>query len=262
MDANGGITGNLSNHEGELDAVDQAIKDCLIDKEQLENEKELKRDLAKELNMKEGDIIQGQLSKEAKERRRSNTLKYKASNTTSSSSSTPSSLGNDSSEHSSAVKSRAPRVTNEERFFGFLMDSQLLQQQQQQQLPAAKKQKVDSLNNRDVEKDLMRKFSVLDESNTWTTLTQEAGLSSASVEVLEAITLKVLVNIYCCNGVGSEPNPQMFKTEMESFGMSKLDAIKLNVYIRDTSEKTFEEWLEEHQDLIPQPSLLDHFPFP
>jgi hypothetical protein len=91
MDANGGITGNLSNHEGDLDPVDEAIKDCLIDKEQLESEKELRKDLSKELNAKEGDIIQGQLSKDAKESRKNNTLKYKMSTTTSSSN-TPSTL--------------------------------------------------------------------------------------------------------------------------------------------------------------------------
>ena len=34
LDANGGITGNLSNHAGDLCPLDKAIKDCLMDLEQ------------------------------------------------------------------------------------------------------------------------------------------------------------------------------------------------------------------------------------
>lgn len=112
MDANGGITGNLSDHAGDLDPLDQAIKDCLVDKEHLENEKELKKDLAKELNTKEGDLIQGQLSKEAKENRQKNTLKYKLPSAPNDDTSSSSSLSSPSTTNaSSSHRAKAPRVS-------------------------------------------------------------------------------------------------------------------------------------------------------
>lgn len=154
MDANGGTTGNLSNHAGELDALDQLIKNCMMDKEQLENEKQLAKDLSKELNTKETDIIQGQLAKEAKESRKENSLKCE--------------------------------------------------------------------------------------------------------DVLMEVTLDIVINAFCCDGVGTEPNPKEFKAEMESYGMKKLDAHKLSMYLRDASEKSFEQWALEHENMD-GPSLLDSF---
>ena len=74
LDANGGITGNLSNHAGDLSPLDKAIKDCLMDLEQLNAEKDLKKDLGPELNEKEGTLIQTQLSKESKSKRKENAV--------------------------------------------------------------------------------------------------------------------------------------------------------------------------------------------
>ena len=42
-DANGGITGNLSGHEGQLDELDRMAKQILMDKESKKAEKELKK---------------------------------------------------------------------------------------------------------------------------------------------------------------------------------------------------------------------------
>jgi hypothetical protein len=116
-------------------------------------------------------------------------------------------------------------MTQEEKFFNILCD-------QFQQPPAAKKQRVDDFTNRDREKDLVRKLSALAARYDVSKIVEEAGLSAACAEVLEEVTIKIIINIYCCDGVGTEPNPQMFKSEMEAFGISKLDAIKLNVFLR------------------------------
>ena len=117
MDANGGTTGNLSNHAGELDALDQLIKNCMMDKEQLESEKQLAKDLTKELNGNENAIIQGQLAKEAKESRKDNTLKYKtvSADSNSSSTSSPSTLDNDQSSATNSSKPRRQRMSSNAR---------------------------------------------------------------------------------------------------------------------------------------------------
>lgn len=265
MDENGGTTGNLSNHEGELDALDQAIKDCLLDKEQLENEKELKKDLAKELNTKESDLIQGQLAKEAKESRQKNTLTYKVVSKCTSSSSSPSTLENDSSQSATSrentSKQKAHRMTADERIISLLLGKQ------NEESPAAKKQKQASQNaapeitNRERDKDLRKKFTVFENGNFDQFIT-ESRLSLSATDILEAISLDVVVDSYCCNNRGTETNPTEFKSEMEAYGMTKLDATKLQLYLRVSNEKSYDQWLQEHQHLLPpQPSLLDDFLF-
>ena len=57
LDENGGVTGNLSNHEGELDELDTNIKQILQDLEELKAQKELKDDLAKNMDKNENIII-------------------------------------------------------------------------------------------------------------------------------------------------------------------------------------------------------------
>ena len=59
MDANGGITGNLSGHEGDLCDLDSMVKQILMDQDGKKAEKELKKIQAGELNDIEGDILKG-----------------------------------------------------------------------------------------------------------------------------------------------------------------------------------------------------------
>ena len=69
-DANGGVTGNLSNHSGDLDAIDKAVKQILIDQEHEKNEKELSKNLSKDLEEKEVTILTKSLSKKSREKRK------------------------------------------------------------------------------------------------------------------------------------------------------------------------------------------------
>ena len=48
MDANRGFTGNLSDNVGYLSSLDQFIKNCLMNEEQLKAESQLKKDLGPE----------------------------------------------------------------------------------------------------------------------------------------------------------------------------------------------------------------------
>lgn len=52
------------------------------------------------------------------------------------------------------------------------------------------------------------------------------------------------------NGDGIGLNRTKFVSEMESFGFAKLDAVKLFVFLRNASEKSLEQWTQEHQDLL------------
>ena len=61
MDENGGVTGNLSGQEGDLDDLDGMVKQVLMDKEEKKANKEAKKIQAGELNDIETDVLKGRL---------------------------------------------------------------------------------------------------------------------------------------------------------------------------------------------------------
>ena len=235
MDANGGVTGNLSNHAGDLTALDQTIKDCLMDFEQLTAEKELKKDLGPELNEKENNLIQTQLSKESKSKRKDITLKYKIKG------GTPDSGG--SSSDTSASSRPLGRKSTDERILDFLFSDGAV---------ASKKQRVGgegssaetSVSNAQREKDLMRKLNLF--SNVVDQIVDDAFLDRSCIQLLTNVTVEYMVNVFCCYGEGFDLNPKDFKSEMESYGLSKLDAGKLFMFLRNVSVKPVEEWEAQH----------------
>jgi hypothetical protein len=236
MDANGGVTGNLSNHAGDLTTLDQTIKDCLMDFEQLTAEKELKKDLGPELNEKENNLIQTQLSKESKSKRKDITLKYKIKG------GTPDSGG--SSSDTSASSRPLGRKSTDERILDFLFNDGAV---------ASKKQRVGgegssaetSVSNAQREKDLMRKLNLF--SNVVDQIVDDAFLDRSCIQLLTNVTVEYMVNVFCCYGEGFDLNPKDFKSEMESYGLSKLDAGKLFMFLRNVSVKPVEEWEAQHR---------------
>ena len=234
MDANGGVTGNLSNHAGDLSALDQAVKDCLMDNEQLTAEKELKKDLGPELNEKENNLIQTQLSKESKSKRRDITLKYKIKG--------GEAPGSGGSSGDSTVSSHHQRRSTDDRILDFLFSDGDA---------ANKKQRVGesssaetSVSNAQREKDLMRKLNMF--TSVVDQIVDEAFLERTCIELLTNITVEYTVNVFCCYGEGFDLNPKEFKSEMESYGLSKLDAGKLFMFLRNVSVKPVEEWEAQH----------------
>ena len=55
--SNGGVTGNLSGSEGDLDAVDSAIRQILLDEENEQSERELQKKLSKTLETNEAAVL-------------------------------------------------------------------------------------------------------------------------------------------------------------------------------------------------------------
>ena len=240
MDANGGITGNLSNHAGDLSDLDQAIKDCLMDSEQLTAEKELKKDLGPELNDKENNLIQTQLSKESKNKRKEITLKYKIKGG-------EGVATGDSSSGDSSNNSKQQRRSTDDRILDYLLGEGTAA------VPKKQSSSADtSVSNAQREKDLMRKLNMF--TNVVDQIVDEANLDRTCSHLLINITVKYAVNVFCCHGEGFELNPKEFKSEMESYGFHKLDAGKLFMFLRDVSIKPFGEWEAQHslflEDLI------------
>jgi hypothetical protein len=235
MDENGGVTANLSNHAGDLDELDQRIKDCLMDKEKLEAEKELQRNLSSELNARESELIQGQLSHEAKEHRRKS-LKHKISPL--------SPLADTSSSHnSSSGGGTSARVSSsEDRLLNFLFNIETNDQ--------AKRQRIDQpttsvRSNKERETDLIWKLQLI--PGTLDQLITEASLTSerSTYETLSNIGMDLIVSSFCLNGEGCELNANAFKAEMERYGLPALDAAKLCVFLRKLSDKSMEDWKKE-----------------
>ena len=247
LDANGGITGNLSNHAGDLCPLDKAIKDCLMDLEQLNAEKDLKKDLGPELNEKEGTLIQTQLSKESKSKRKENTLKYKVP-------AAGSDVSSDSNTSSNKSSRTNLRKTADDRIVEWLFSSN-----NQDGGPSnSKKQRRGgeaagntSVPNAQREKDLLRKLNML--TSTVEHIVDNAVMDHSCIDVLNTVTVEYMVNVFCCYGEGDELNPKEFKSEMEAYGLSKLDAGKLFLFLRNVSTKPVQEWEAEYS----LPSLDD-----
>ena len=88
-------------------------------------------------------------------------------------------------------------------------------------------------------------------------IVDEALLDKSCIEKLTTITIEYLVNVFCCDGEGDELNPKDFKAEMEAWGLAKLDAGKLFMFLRNASNKPFDEWQQAHCCLLQELSELD-----
>jgi hypothetical protein len=206
MDANGGITGNLSGHEGDLSEVDGMVKQILMDQDGKKAEKELKTIQAGELNDIEGDVLKGRLVEGARKRRKL---------------SSPGSVGSASSTSKASASSTPSSVTVDDMFASVFGPS-----------PLAKTAKVEEATT--VEERLNSLFMMRDDVSS-EGLGEEVDLSLEGIGSLSEITVPVMISVYCTPDSFGDVN--YFKHEMRSYGMSMLDAHKLFVFLRKFAQK-------------------------
>ena len=88
-DKNGGVTGNLSGHEGDLDELDRNIRQILMDLEEKKERKEAEASIRADLEKKEEAVLSGETRRQAQASRN----KRKESHSSSGGSNSDSSAG-------------------------------------------------------------------------------------------------------------------------------------------------------------------------
>ena len=167
-DANGGITGNLSGHEGDLSEMDSMVKQILMDQEGKKAEKELKKIQAGELNDIEGDVLKGRLVEGARKRRKM---------------SSPGSVDSASGTSKASKSSTPSSVTVDDMFTSVFGPS-----------PLAKVAKTEEATS--VEEKLNTLFEKRDDVSP-EALGVEVGLSVEGTGMLCEITVPVMLSVYC-----------------------------------------------------------------
>ena len=200
QDANGGVTGNISTKDGhQLDELDQNVKLILMDIEQ----KKAERNLSTVLNSIDSSIIIDSLNSDSttiRKKRKETYLHLPAR------SSTPTSSNSDSS-------SSTKKISLEEVLVDFIQDSK----------------KFKSTVEVDSEQKLLRFFR----SRSVESILREVGiLNDKNKELLEMISIKILINVFCCDRQGFQAD--YFKNELVSYGMERLVAHKLHYYLTET----------------------------
>jgi len=203
LDANGGLTGNLSAKDGhQLDELDQNVKIILMDQEQRKAEK----NLSNVLNNIDSGIINDSLSSDSSSlrgKRKQSHLLLPGRNCPSSGSSV-------------STSNSSKRASFDDVLIEYLHDNH-----------DNKKSRI--MTENDIEEKLLDFFKT---KSIQSILNECDALNEKNVKLVEQIGIKILINVYCCEG--KDCNVDYFKNELVSFGMERLVAHKLHYYLTET----------------------------
>jgi hypothetical protein len=207
-DANGGITGNLSGHEGDLDDLDRNVKQILMDREEKKAKKELEKIEKGELNDIEKDVLTSRLQSQAKAKRSRGPEQRKGGKGES-----PSSISSLSANSSSA--------SSVDDLFSSIFGPS----------PSAKKSKPV------IDDDLGEQLSSHFEAKRLRAqhVETEAGLSDEGAGILFIATMDIVFQVFCHPDHFCDLD--YFQPKMISYGMCALDAHKLFMWIKNFHSK-------------------------
>ncbi len=248
-DANGGVTENLSDHAGDLDEVDCNIKQILQSLEQKQEEKKMREDLSKNLEKNEMALLTQGLSKQAKEKR-----KYS------------------SSSEKSNISSTSSSSMLDEKIMAFLSGGEGFIDANNSKRAKPIEQMVDE---KQAEGKLLPFYC-----NTWLSMcvsmytdallnslkgysmeriAEESKLSLDTTTILEEISIEVLINVFCTEGKNF--SQQYFKQEVHDYGLSKLAAHKIYLFLKKMHEQTCQITIKTSSPLAKTSSTSHHIQF-
>jgi hypothetical protein len=241
-DKNGGVTGNLSNHAGDLDVIDSNIRQILFDIEEKRAQKELKKALSEKNERTELEVLTQGITGASKKKRKNADGSITNKSAETALTTPPAEEGSVSTLSRSDINNKK-RNTNgflpfdsmlAERIFGSIIggDELYLEERTRKKGTAAEAQQ--NHHNNQVAK-LLKIFEDLENIEKGSSIaTIAASISmefgTEDYQLLNEIGYEVLVH----SGFSSDESAfdkKYFEEEMNQYGMKKLHAVKLGLYL-------------------------------
>ena len=210
-DENGGVTGNLSDHQGDLDPIDECVKIILMEMEQEKSEDELIAGQRKRLDRNECDVLMNGLGS-------SNTIRTAVPGVIAS-----------PIQRLDVIDNQILQLLSSGGSSTSVSSITINEESENKRLKASKESKVES--------EILEQLS----RNNITTaqFVSACGISGDLIPLIDEISIPVLINIFSCSEFDSSNSSDYFKHEAGEYGIMKLPAHKIFLYLKKMYAKLF-----------------------
>jgi hypothetical protein len=220
MDANGGYSGNCSNHAGELDQLDKNIQIIVMDLERRNAENELKETLG---TTEQVVLVNGVTDQSRKNRQKGAAEAAKGKSAAAKNGSTPTSKASPASTSSNSSGGSGGGTS-----LGQAVDAKLAEMIMSGPGSGVKR-KRGAPDEAGVERKLLAEFKYWNGA----TLVAAASLDQESELMIDKITIPLLVSLFCSDE--SPFDSQFFKINAVEVGLPVLEARKLFLFFKKAS---------------------------